>query len=154
MRIFLDADAIPRTVREILFRASERAGIELLLVANCELKYPRSKLISGIVVPSGPDEADDKIVELLREGDLVISADIPLADRVVSKGGYCIDPRGKLFTVDNIKEFLAIRDLMSDLRESGRETPGPSAYSPRDRQNFANQLDRFLVKNISRDRER
>ncbi len=153
MRIFMDADAIPRRVREILFRASERTGIELLLVANSELTYPRSKLISGIVVPAGPDEADDKIVELLRKGDLVISADIPLADRVVAKGGYCIDPRGKLFTVDNIKELLAIRDLMSDLRERGSETPGTSAYSPRDCQNFANQLDRFLAKNHKKNRE-
>ncbi len=153
MQIFLDADAMPRTVREILFRAAERNRIQLVLVANQELHYPGSGFISNIVVPAGPDTADDKIVELVREGDLVISADIPLADRVLSKKGHCIDPRGNLFTPENIKERLAVRDLMSELRDSGIPTPGPSAYSPRDRQNFANQLDRFLAKNINKNGE-
>lgn len=148
MQILLDADAIPRPVREILFRAAERTGIHLVLVANQKLNYPDSELISNIVVPAGPDEADDAIVEMVCEGDLVISADIPLADRIVSKGGYCIDPRGTLFTTENIKERLAVRDLMNELRDSGISTPGPSTYSSRDRQNFANQLDRFLVKHF------
>ena len=153
MQILLDADAMPLAVREILFRASERTGIQLVLVANQKLDYPESELISNILVPAGPDEADDAIVEMVREGDLVISADIPLADRVVSKGGHCIDPRGTLFTAENIKERLAVRDLMSELRECGITTPGPSSYSSRDRQNFANQLDRFMAKHDKKNRE-
>lgn len=146
MKILMDADAMPVAVKEILYRVAERTSINLVLVANQELKHPKSDFISSIVVPQGPDEADNTIAELVEEGDIVISADIPLADRVISQKGHCIDPRGDLFTTENIKERLAMRDLMSDLRDSGIETPGPSAYSSRDRQNFANQLDRLLTK--------
>ena len=146
MKIFMDADAMPTAVKTILFRAAERTGKNLILVANQELKHPTSKFISSIVVAQGPDEADDTIIDLVKEGNLVITADIPLADRVISKGGHCIDPRGTLLTSDNIKEFLVIRNLKSELRDSGIETPGPSAYSDKDKQNFANQLDRILAK--------
>ena len=148
MKILIDADAMPVVVREILFRAAMRTGCELVLVANDTLRHPSSPLISNIVVPQGPDEADDKITEIVKEGDLVITADIPLADRVISKGAYCIDPRGTILTKENIKERLAMRDLMQELRDGGIETTGPSAYTARDRQNFANQLDRFLTKNL------
>jgi hypothetical protein len=145
MRIYLDADAVPNAIKEILFRSVERNRIILVLVANQPVKVPRSEYISSIVVPAGPDKADDRIVELLQEGDLVVTADIPLADRVAEKGAYAIDPRGTLYTVDNIKERLAVRDLMENLRNEGITTGGPSAFSQRDRREFANQLDRFLT---------
>jgi uncharacterized protein YaiI (UPF0178 family) len=145
MRIFLDADATPKVIKDILFRAAERNKIQIFLVANQLLTVPRSAYISNIVVPAGPDEADDRIVELVREGDLVITADIPLADRVIGKGGHVIGTRGELFSVENIKEKLSMRDLMDQLRSSGIDTGGPSLYSSKDRQAFANQLDRFLM---------
>ncbi len=146
MRILVDADAIPTIIREILFRAVERTGIPMILVANQPLKYPETSLISGIVVPAGPDEADDKIVSLTEPGDLVITADIPLANRVIEKGAYVIDPRGALYTTENIRERLVMRDLMDELRSGGMDTGGPSAFRDRDRQAFANQLDRFLTR--------
>ena len=148
MKILIDADAMPVVVREILFRAAERTKCNLILVSNQKINHPTSKIITSILVPQGPDEADNKIVELTTTNDLVISADIPLADRVISKGVYCIDPRGTILTKENIKERLAMRDLMQELRDGGIETAGPSAYSAKDRQNFANQLDRFLTKNV------
>ena len=148
MKILIDADAMPVVVREILFRAAERTKCNLILVSNQKINHPTSKIITSILVPQGPDEADNKIVELTTTNDLVISADIPLADRVISKGAYCIDPRGTILTKENIKERLAMRDLMQELRDGGIETAGPSAYSAKDRQNFANQLDRFLTKNV------
>ncbi|MCP4131924.1 MAG: YaiI/YqxD family protein [bacterium] len=146
MHIYVDADACPRPVKEILFRAVERLAIPLVLVANQKMGIPGSRYISALVADAGPDEADDRIVELVHEGDLVISADIPLADRVIEKGAYVINPRGELYTKDNIKEHLTTRDLMDELRNSGVETSGPGVYRPKDRQAFANQLDRFLTK--------
>ena len=146
MQIFVDADSNPNAVREILFRAVERTGTPLFLVANQPMKVPRSAYIRSITVPAGPDEADDRIVELVREGDLVVTADIPLADRVIRKGGRVIGPRGELFSAENIKERLAIRDLMDDLRSIGMDTGGPAVFSHKDRRAFANQLDRLLTK--------
>jgi uncharacterized protein YaiI (UPF0178 family) len=146
MQIFVDADAFPGVIKDILFRAAERVHVPLMMVANQRVKVPPSEYISSIAVPAGPDVADDRIVEMVRKGDLVITADIPLADRVVSKGGYAIDPRGELYTERNIKERLALRDLMDELRSNGTITGGPSSFSPKDRQLFANQLDRFLRK--------
>ncbi len=146
MKILVDADAYPNVIKEILFRAAERRRIRLVLVANQQVKAPYSEYVSGITVPEGPDIADDRIVELVEPGDLVITADIPLADRAISKGGYVINPRGDLYTSENIKEKLVMRDLMTDLRSAGMETGGPSALRPKDRQAFANQLDRFLTR--------
>jgi uncharacterized protein YaiI (UPF0178 family) len=144
MRIFVDADSMPNFIKEILFRAADRTGIPIILVANQILNIPQSDNISSIVVPSGPDEADDRIVELVRHGDLVITADIPLADRVVSKGGCALDPRGALYSEDNIKEKLAIRNLMSELRDEGSAYGGPGILRQKDRSAFANQLDRYI----------
>ena len=146
MQIFVDADAFPGVIKEILFRAVERVHVPLILVANQHVKIPQSEYISSIAVPTGPDVADDRIVEMVRKGDLVITADIPLADRVVAKGGYAINPRGELYTENNIKERLALRDFMDELRSTGTITGGPPSFSPKDRQLFANQLDRFLMK--------
>jgi uncharacterized protein YaiI (UPF0178 family) len=146
MQILIDADATPVVIKDILFRAVERNQIPLILVANQPMKFPKSHYISLIVVAAGPDEADDRIAEIVQPGDLVITADIPLADRVVTLGGYALNPRGEFYTEANIKERLAMRDLMDELRNSGINTGGQSAFSSRDRQAFANQLDRFLTK--------
>lgn len=144
MKIYLDADASPGAVKEILYRASERLKIPLILVANTPLKIPRSPHISFVRVAAGFDEADDRIAGLVEDGDLVITDDVPLADRVVSRGGFVITPRGKLYNRDNIKERLVMRDLMDDLRGTGIETGGPAPFGARDRNAFAACLDRFL----------
>ncbi len=149
MKIYVDADAIPLVIREILFRAAERTGTPVVLVANVPIKVPSSKLVSGILVPSGPDEADDRIVDMAETGDLVVTADIPLAARVIEKGGFVIDSRGVMYSDDNIRERLSMRNFMEDLRNSGIDTGGPSAFSPKDRQAFANQLDRILAKHTA-----
>jgi uncharacterized protein YaiI (UPF0178 family) len=146
MHIYIDADACPILVKEVLFRVSERKGLKLTLVANQYMKVPSSELIKFIIVPAGPDVADDKIVELVDQGDLVITQDIPLADLIVTKKAFAMCPRGKLFTEANIKERLSMRDLMTELRSFGIETGGPSAYTEKDRQNFNNSLDRFITK--------
>jgi uncharacterized protein len=146
MRIFIDADSCPAVIKDILYRAAERVRVPLLLVANQSLNIPESEYISSIEVPAGPDRADDRIVELVEANDLVISADLPLADRVITKGGFVLNPRGDFYTAENIKDRLAMRDLMDVLRNSGMDTGGPSMFSQKDRQSFANQLDRFLVK--------
>jgi uncharacterized protein len=146
MRIIVDADSCPVVVKEILYRAAERVRIPLVLVANQSLNVPESAYISCIEVPAGPDIADDRIVDMVKVNEMVITADLPLADRVVCKGGFVLNPRGDLYTAENIKDRLATRDLMDLLRNSGMDMGGPSSYSQRDRQAFANQLDRFLVK--------
>ena len=146
MQIIIDADAIPYIIKDILFRAVLRNMIPLVLVANQVLKFPDSVYISAIVVPAGHNEADDRIADIVRPGDLVVTDDIPLADRVVSKGGSVIDSRGKLYTEVNIGERLAMRDMLDELRNSGVITGGPAPFTSRDRQAFANQLDRFLTK--------
>ncbi len=146
MRIFIDADSCPVVIKEILYRAAERVHVHLVLVANQRLNIPESSYISCIEVPAGPDVADDRIVDMVESNDLVISADLPLADRVIGKGGFVLNPRGVFYTAENIKDRLATRDLMEILRNSGMDTGGPSCLSQKDRQSFANQLDRFLVK--------
>jgi len=148
MQILIDADATPVVIKDILYRAVERNSIPLILVANQPMKHPKSVYISSIIVAAGPDEADDRIAEIVQPGDLVITADIPLADRVVTKGGYALNPRGDFYTVENIKERLAMRDLMDELRNSGLTTGNQAPFSSRDRQEFANQLDRFLTKHF------
>jgi hypothetical protein len=144
MKILVDADACPRAVKEILFRAVQRGKIPTMLVANQYMRVPLSDHIDSIAVPAGPDEADDRIVELAEADDLVITADIPLADRVVAKGAIALDPRGTLLTAANIKERLATRDLLDELRNAALVEGGPSSYDDRDSQAFANQLNQFL----------
>lgn len=152
MKILVDADAFPNVIKDILFRAARRHRISLILVANQQVNIKKSAYISCIAVPTGPDVADDRIVELVQQGDLVITADIPLADRVVAQGAYAINPRGELYTEENIKERLAVRDLMNELRNNGIVTGGPSSFSRKDRQAFANQLDRFLTRHCNNER--
>ncbi len=146
MKILVDADAFPAAMEKVLVRAAERVEIQVVMVANRGFLRTKSDFISSVIVPPGPDEADDRIVELICKGDLVITADIPLADRVVSKGAWALNPRGELYTEENIKQQLAMRNLMDELRTDGMITGGPAALSPKDVQNFANQLDRFLTR--------
>ena len=146
MQILVDADALPNAVQKVLFRAVERVGVSTVLVTNQYIRVPKSQYISSVTVPPGFDVADDQIVERVQQGDLVITADIPLADRVVSKGAYALNPRGELYTEDNVKDRLATRDLMSGLRDDGMITGGPPEFNPKNVQAFADQLDRFLTK--------
>ena len=146
MRIWVDGDACPGVIKDILFRAAIRTKIPLTLVANQPMHIPRSDLISILTVPSGLNVADQKIVELLDPGDLVITADIPWAAHVVNKGGAALDPRGELYTDENIGERLTMRNLMDELRGGGMVGGGPAPFSGNDRQAFANQLDRILAK--------
>lgn len=147
MEIWVDADACPVVIKEILFRASKRTGLQLSLVANQPIPVPKAPSIRMIQVPSGFDVADNEIVKRCREGDLVITADIPLAAEVIEKGSYALSPRGELFSQDNIRSRLTMRDFLDTLRASGIDTGGPSALSQSDRQQFANQLDNLLLKN-------
>jgi uncharacterized protein len=147
MRIWVDADACPNVIKDILFRAAERAHVTLTLIANQPIRTPPSQFIRALQVPAGFDVADDRIVELVEAGDLVITADIPLAAGVLEKDGHALDPRGEFYTQDNIKERLALRKLMDELRSSGIDTGGPATFSNADRQAFANKLDRFLARN-------
>lgn len=146
MQIWVDADACPGVIKEILFRAATRVQIRLTLVANQPLRTPPSPYIKSLQVPAGFDVADNRIVELVEVGDLVITADIPLAAAVIDKGGYALNPRGTLYTQENIRETLSLRNFMADLRSSGVETGGPASFSHGDRQAFANQLDRLLAR--------
>lgn len=145
MQIWVDADACPKAVKEILFRAAERAKVKLVLVANQMLFVPPSPWINATQVPSGFDVADKHIVEQAAPGDLVITSDIPLAAAAIDKGACVLTPRGERHTKENIREALALRDFMTGLRDSGIQTGGPSAFSQSDRQTFANALDRFLA---------
>ena len=145
MRIWVDADACPKPIKEILFRAAERVRVCLTLVANRPLRTPRSSYVRSMQVPAGFDVADHRIAELAQKGDLVVTADIPLAALVVAKGGHALDPRGDLYTPENIPERLAVRNLMDELRSSGMNTGGPPSFSQSDRKSFANQLDRLLT---------
>ena len=145
MQIWVDADACPKAIKDILFRAAERTGIMTILVANQFLQTPPSRYIKLVLVTSGYDVADNEIIKRLRVGDLVITGDIPLAYEVIGKGGHAINPRGERYTQDTIKERLSMRDLMDTLRASGINTGGPSALTSRDIQAFANQFDKFLA---------
>jgi uncharacterized protein len=146
MQIWVDADACPKVIKGVLFRAAERRQIHLTLVANKMLHCPPSKVIRAMQVPAGFDVADNKIAQLVEAGDLVITSDIPLAAEVIARGGHALNPRGEFYTKDNIQERLTMRNFMEGLRGSGVETGGPATLSQRDRQEFANQLDRFLAK--------
>ena len=146
MHIWVDADACPLVIKEILFRAAERLEIPLTLVANKLLGVPRSSWIRALQVSRGFDVADNEIARRLEPGDLVITADIPLAADVIGRGGHAINPRGEFYSTDNIRERLATRDFMEKLRETGVQTGGPAPLDNTDRTRFADQLDRFLTK--------
>jgi len=154
MQIWVDADACPKAIKDILFRVAERTGITTTLVANQYLQTPPSRYIKFLQVKSGYDVADNEIVKRLTIGDLVITGDIPLAYEVICKGSHAINPRGELYTQDNIKERVNMRDFMDTLRSSGIDTGGPSALNSRDIQAFANQLDKFLAQHGARIRSR
>lgn len=146
MKLWVDADACPGVIKEILYRAAERHRLQLLLVANQALRTPPSPWIRAVQVPQGFDVADQHIAERVDPGDLVVTADIPLAAAVIEKQAYALNPRGEFYSQENIRELLDLRNFMDTLRSSGVETGGPSAFSQGDRQAFANQLDRFLAK--------
>lgn len=146
MKIWVDADACPVVIKDILYRAAERNRLAMTLVANRPIRIPSSPHIKFLQVPPGMDVADNEIITRLKAGDLVITADIPLAALVIAKGGQALNPRGELYTTENIRERLSVRDFMDSLRASGIETGGPPSLSQSDRQSFANQLDRLLSK--------
>jgi uncharacterized protein len=152
MRIYVDADGFPNAAKELVIRAALRLRVPLVFVANKKLRYAPSSLLSSVIVPEGPDVADDRIVAMAERGDLVITADIPLADRVVAKGAFALNPRGKLYTEGNIKDRLAMRDLLSELRDGGLMTGGPPTFSKKDCQAFVNQLDSFLTRRLKNDK--
>ena len=148
MNIWVDADACPVVIKEILFRAAERTGIQLTLVANQPVRIPPSRHIKFIQVKSGFDVADNEIVNRLSQGDLVITSDIPLAAEVIEKDGYALNPRGELYSADNIRARLNMRDFMDTLRASGIDTGGPPPLNQSDRKSFADQLDKLLTKHV------
>jgi uncharacterized protein YaiI (UPF0178 family) len=152
MKIWIDADACPRVIKEIVFRASERLELQVVLVANKSLAKHDSRLVESIVVADGFDVADDYIAEHAAAEDLVITADIPLAARVVANGGVALDPRGELYTEENVGERLSMRDLMMELRGGGLVQGGPSQFSLIDRQRFASSLDRILSRFVRNNR--
>lgn len=144
MHIWVDADACPIVIKEILYRAVQRTGVPMTLVANQPLRTPPSPLIRSIQVPAGFDVADNEIVDRVQSGDLVITADIPLAAAAIKKGAQALNPRGELYTENNISQRLTMRNFMEELRSSGVQTGGPPTLHQRDRQAFANQLDTLL----------
>ncbi|MGE5027786.1 MAG: YaiI/YqxD family protein [Betaproteobacteria bacterium] len=147
MQIWVDADACPGVIKEILYRAAERAQVATTLVANHFLRTPPSRFVKAVQVPAGFDVTDHHIARQVVAGDLVVTADIPLAAEVIGLGGHALNPRGEFYTPDTIKERLNMRDFMDTLRSSGVETGGPAPISQGDRKAFASQLDRFLAKN-------
>lgn len=150
MKIWVDADACPVVIKEILYRAAMRAQIETTLIANKLLRVPPSPFLRAIQVPSGFDVADNRIVQELTAGDLVITADIPLAAQVIDNHGHALNPRGEFYSKENIQERLTMRNFMEELRASGVETSGPSAFSSADRKAFAAQLDKFIANQSKR----
>jgi uncharacterized protein YaiI (UPF0178 family) len=150
MQIWVDADACPVVIKDMLFRAARRVGVTLTLVANQFLRVPPSPLIRAIQVPAGFDAADDLIAERVAAGDLVITADIPLAAAVLAKNAHALDPRGNWYTRDTIEERLRMRSMLDQLRSSGVDTGGPPAFSARDSRTFAAELDRWLARHVKR----
>ncbi|WP_432381741.1 YaiI/YqxD family protein [Duganella sp. P38] len=146
MQIWVDADACPAVIKEILYRVADRVQMPVTLVANQLLRVPPSRFIRSVQVPAGADVADKEIVRLLAPGDLVVTGDIPLAAEVLNKGGHALNPRGEFYTNDNIAQMLTMRAFMDELRGSGVDTGGPAAFSQSDRQHFANSLDRHLAR--------
>lgn len=150
MRIWVDADACPAVIKDILFRAAERTGLSLTLVANHPLRIPRSPRINFIQVGAGSDVADNEIVKRLSGGDLVITADIPMAAAVIARGGKAINPRGELYSAENIGGRLNMRDFMDGLRSDGVDTGGPPPLGQKDRNAFANNLDTVLTRYLNK----
>lgn len=148
MVVWVDADACPAPIKEIVFRASERTKIETVVVANHAVRVPRSPHVKAMQVPLGFDVADARILEGLTRGDLVITADVPLAARVVAAGATALNPRGTLYTANNVGDHLASRNLMSELRSAGTVTGGPASLSKPDLQRFANELDKLLTRHL------
>ncbi|MFT7880617.1 MAG: YaiI/YqxD family protein [Sulfurimonas sp.] len=148
MTLYIDGDAFPNLLKPIVLRSVERLNLPTKVIANKKIHIGPSEHIKYIVVEQGADEADHRIVALCEAGDLVITADIPLADRIISKEAHAIDHRGELYTVENIKQYLAMRNLMESIRESGEITAGPKPFSQKDAHNFANQLHSFLAKHL------
>ena len=146
MKLFIDGDAFPNLLKAIVLRAVEKQKIDTVVIANKKINIGTSNHIKYIIVNQGADEADDKIVELVETNDLVITADIPLADRTIAKNAHAIDHRGAMYTQDNIKQYLAIRNLMQEIRDSGEMTKGPAPFSQKDAQQFANSFNNFLQK--------
>lgn len=146
MRIWVDADACPAVIKEILFRVAERRRLETILVANQPVRVPKSRYVRAVQVASGFDVADNEIVQRVQPGDLTVTADIPLAAEVLAKGGHALNPRGELYSTDTIRAKLTMRDFMDTLRASGVQTGGPPALSQADRKAFADQLDRLLTR--------
>ncbi|HVI59917.1 MAG TPA: YaiI/YqxD family protein [Luteimonas sp.] len=149
-QVWVDADACPGAVKEILFRAAERARVQVTLVANQWLRTPPSRFVRALQVPGGFDVADSAIVDRVQPGDLVVTQDIPLAARVLERGGIAINPRGELYTADNMAERLSMRNFMEELRGAGVQTGGPAAFHARDRQAFANRLDHWIARQRAR----
>jgi len=146
MKIWVDGDACPNVIKDILFRAAQRTGISLTLIANHIVKVPPSRHISFLRVASGFDVADNEIVKRLAPGDLVITGDIPLAAEIIENQGQALNPRGELYTLDNIKARLVMRDLMESLRSSGIESGGQAPLNHSDRKAFADQLDKIITR--------
>ncbi|MFU2316359.1 YaiI/YqxD family protein [Rahnella sp. PCH160] len=144
MQIWVDADACPNVIKEVLFRAAERTGMMVTLVANQTIRTPPSKFLRTLRVEAGFDVADNEIVKRTEPGDLVVTTDIPLAAEVIEKGGVALNPRGERYTTETIKERLNMRDFMDTMRASGMQTGGPPVLNQRDRQQFANELDKWL----------
>ncbi len=146
MILFIDGDAFPNLLKPIVLRAIEKQKLDTIVIANKKINIGSSNYIKYIIVDLGADEADNKIVEMLNSNDLVITADIPLADRTIDKDAHAIDHRGSMYTKDNIKQYLAIRNLMQEIRDSGEITKGPAPFSQKDAQQFANSFNNFLQK--------
>jgi len=150
IHIWVDADACPKVVKEILYRAAERLRVHTTFVANGRLSIPRSPFLNFILVDAGSDVADQEIIRRMRADDLVITADIPLAAEVIEQDGFAINPRGQLYTRSNVQSALSVRNFMDDLRGAGTITGGPAVFSQSDRMAFANQLDRFLTRHLNK----
>ena len=150
MQIWVDADACPAVIKDILYRVAERLQLQVTLVANQLMRVPPSRFVRALQVPQGADVADAEIVRLLAPGDLVVTGDIPLAADVLAKGGFALNPRGEFYTEDNIAQQLTMRKFMEELRSGGVDTGGPAPFGQADRQQFANQLDRHLQRVLRR----
>jgi len=146
LSLYIDGDAFPNILKPIVLRAIERLKLPTYVIANKKIDIGNSTHVTYIIVDQGADEADHRIIEMLEEGDLVITADIPLADRTIAQKAHAIDHRGELYSVDNIKQYLAMRNLMESIRESGEMTRGPKPFGQKDAHQFANQLNSFLAK--------
>jgi uncharacterized protein YaiI (UPF0178 family) len=148
LNLWLDADACPVDIKDIMFRVSRRFGLRLTLVANCSLRVPGDELITSVVVPNGADMADNYIAEQCAENDLVVTADIPLAARIVEKGAVGLNPRGELYTEENVGQCLSMRNFMEEMRSGGMVEGGPAPHSNSDNQKFANALDCYLTRRV------